>query len=100
MNRRAIRELLKLIHEKSDLEVEMEGSIMEVYNENLYDLLDPTREKLNIRQAPHGVYVENLASRPVETEEDLNHIIAEGEPSLILQNQKVRDVYLGNQFHM
>ncbi|MEE2729262.1 MAG: LPS export ABC transporter ATP-binding protein [Pseudomonadota bacterium] len=28
------------------------------------------------------------------------HIIAEGEPSLILQNQKVRDVYLGNQFHM
>lgn len=28
------------------------------------------------------------------------HIIAEGEPSLILQNQKVRDVYLGQQFHM
>ncbi len=28
------------------------------------------------------------------------HIIAEGEPSLILQNQKVREVYLGNQFHM
>ena len=28
------------------------------------------------------------------------HIIAEGEPSLILQNQKVRDVYLGNQFQM
>ncbi|HEX4938157.1 MAG TPA: lipopolysaccharide ABC transporter ATP-binding protein, partial [Candidatus Kapabacteria bacterium] len=28
------------------------------------------------------------------------HIIAEGEPSLILQNQKVRDVYLGQQFQM
>ncbi|MAR89869.1 MAG: LPS export ABC transporter ATP-binding protein [Pseudomonadota bacterium] len=28
------------------------------------------------------------------------HIIAEGEPALILQNQKVRDVYLGNQFQM
>ncbi len=28
------------------------------------------------------------------------HIIAEGEPSMILKNQKVRDVYLGNQFHM
>ncbi len=28
------------------------------------------------------------------------HIIAEGEPSLILQNQKVREVYLGQQFHM
>lgn len=28
------------------------------------------------------------------------HIIAEGEPSLILQNKKVREVYLGNQFHM
>ncbi|MGB3620258.1 LPS export ABC transporter ATP-binding protein [Ketobacter sp. MCCC 1A13808] len=28
------------------------------------------------------------------------HIIAEGEPSLILQNQKVREVYLGNQFQM
>ena len=28
------------------------------------------------------------------------HIIAEGEPALILQNQKVRDVYLGQQFQM
>ncbi len=28
------------------------------------------------------------------------HIIAEGEPALILQNQKVREVYLGNQFQM
>ena len=28
------------------------------------------------------------------------HIIAEGEPSLILQNQKVREVYLGQQFQM
>lgn len=28
------------------------------------------------------------------------HIIAEGEPQQILQNQKVRDVYLGNQFQM
>jgi len=36
VNRRAIRELLKLIKTSTDLEVEMEGSIMEVYNENLY----------------------------------------------------------------
>lgn len=28
------------------------------------------------------------------------HIIAEGEPALILQNQKVREVYLGTQFQM
>lgn len=28
------------------------------------------------------------------------HIIAEGEPALILQNQKVREVYLGAQFQM
>ena len=28
------------------------------------------------------------------------HIIAEGEPELVLQNQKVRDVYLGQQFQI
>jgi lipopolysaccharide export system ATP-binding protein len=28
------------------------------------------------------------------------HIIAEGAPELILSNQKVRDVYLGQQFHL
>lgn len=28
------------------------------------------------------------------------HIIAEGAPALILENQKVREVYLGDQFHL
>lgn len=28
------------------------------------------------------------------------HIIAEGPPALILENQKVREVYLGEQFHL
>ena len=89
VNRRAIRELLKLIETSTDLEVEMEGSIMEVYNENVYDLLDPTREKLNIRQAPHGVYVENLASRLVASEADLNHIIAEGDKNRTTASTKM-----------
>ena len=54
-----------------------------------YDLLDPTREKLNIRQAPHGVYVENLASRLVETEADLHHIIEEGDKNRTTASTKM-----------
>jgi len=79
VNRRAIRELLKLVDTSTDLEVAMEASIMEVYNENLYDLLSRDREKLTIRQSPSGVFVENLKSRPVETQQDLDEIIAEGD---------------------
>ncbi|CAI6008002.1 unnamed protein product [Closterium sp. NIES-65] len=40
-------------------------SFLEIYNEHFYDLLDPKRCNLHIREGPNGVYVENLTKQPV-----------------------------------
>jgi kinesin family protein C2/C3 len=68
VNRRAIRELLQLVSSSEDLEFELHASIIEVYNENVYDLLVASRPKLNVRQLPSGVFVEHLTERAVESE--------------------------------
>ncbi|CAI5990612.1 unnamed protein product [Closterium sp. NIES-65] len=53
-------------------------SFLEIYNEHFYDLLDPKRCNLHIREGPNGVYVENLTKQPVTCFAQVMELIQRG----------------------
>ncbi|PWA57236.1 kinesin motor family protein [Artemisia annua] len=60
-------------------------SFLEIYNEQIGDLLDPTQRNLEIKDdAKHGFYVENLSEEYVTGCEDVTQILIKG-----LSNRKV-----------
>lgn len=80
VNRRAIAKLFEICKQKSEMEFSIKVSLMEVYNENLYDLLDGNRNKLNIRQAANGVaFAEGLVERLITTPEQVTEVLADGD---------------------
>lgn len=57
----------------------VEASYLEIYNENIRDLLDPSRVNLRIREHPKtGVFVENLSSCAVECYKDVEDLLEMG----------------------
>lgn len=60
-------------------------SFLEIYNDQIGDLLDPTQRNLEIKDdAKHGFYVENLTEEYVTGYEDVTQILIKG-----LSNKKV-----------
>ncbi|KAE8733551.1 Mitochondrial import inner membrane translocase subunit Tim17/Tim22/Tim23 family protein [Hibiscus syriacus] len=54
-------------------------SFLEIYNEQIGDLLDPTQRNLEIKDDPkNGVYVENLTEEYVTSYEDVTQILIKG----------------------
>ncbi|CAM9254632.1 unnamed protein product, partial [Ectocarpus fasciculatus] len=57
----------------------VEASYLEIYNENIRDLLDPARVNLKVREHPTtGVFVENLSSCAVECYKDVEDLLEMG----------------------
>ncbi|BDA44416.1 probable Kinesin-like protein KIN-12E [Coccomyxa sp. Obi] len=55
-------------------------SFLEIYNENITDLLGPSEAHLQIREdAARGVYVENLCEEEVSSVDDVVHLLARGQ---------------------
>ncbi|EDQ84821.1 uncharacterized protein MONBRDRAFT_34521 [Monosiga brevicollis MX1] len=55
-------------------------SLMEIYNENIYDLLRGDHRSLRIRMEESGrSYVEHLTVREVATEDDVTRVLEEGD---------------------
>jgi kinesin family member C2/C3 len=76
VNRRAIKKLLALISDSSDtIQVQLFASIMEVYNENIFDLLAPEgRVKRDIKVGPQGAFVHELCERSITTAEECDQL--------------------------
>ena len=71
VNRRAVRELLQFVTDnQGNIDFTITLSLMEIYNENIYDLLSPKQsEKLSIHQGPTGnTYVSDLSEFPIQTQ--------------------------------
>ncbi len=81
VNRRAIRELLTLCQKSTDIDYVIKVSLMEVYNEKIFDLLTGDRSKsLEVHQMPSGsVYVADLVEEQVFTAEDVESVLARGD---------------------
>ena len=53
---------------------------LELYNEVVNDLLDPTRTNLEVRENRSGdVFVDNLSTCPVNTLDDFLNLLSQGE---------------------
>lgn len=73
VNRRAIKELIDLCNSREEVEYSLSVSMMEVYNEQIYDLLKSNRSAtLSIRQTPAGkTFVDGAIETVVKTQEDI-----------------------------
>ncbi|KAK9138520.1 hypothetical protein Sjap_009114 [Stephania japonica] len=66
-------------HADKQLVYQCRCSFLEIYNEQITDLLDPTLRNLQIREdVKSGVYVENLTEEYVSTIKDLKHLLIKG----------------------
>lgn len=79
VNRRAIRELLRLSQEESTIKTTFEVTMIEVYNEQIYDLLSRKREPRKLKTGVHGVYVENAVRRAITTEAEVQQLLEDSE---------------------
>lgn len=81
VNRRAIRELLSHIKANAgNVDFKITVSLMEIYNENIFDLLSTIRDnKLSVHAGPTGTFVSDLTVVPIATEEDIERLMAQGE---------------------
>ncbi|CAN6477793.1 unnamed protein product [Victoria cruziana] len=60
-------------------------SFLEVYNEQITDLLDPTKRNLQFKEdVKNGVYVENLTEECITNMDDVNNVLIKG-----LSNRRV-----------
>mmetsp|Transcript_6163 Transcript_6163/g.15802 ORF Transcript_6163/g.15802 Transcript_6163/m.15802 type:complete len:974 (-) Transcript_6163:246-3167(-) len=82
VNRRAIAELLRACNdETSKLQCTFKVSVVEVYNEQIYDLLAPRgkpgskREPKKLKSGVRGVYLDNLEERTITIQEEVHQLI-------------------------
>lgn len=79
VNRRAIRELLRLCDEQSTLQTSFSVSMVEVYNEQIYDLLARKREPRKLKTGVNGVYVEGVQKRTITLESEVQQLLADSD---------------------
>ncbi|KAK9725853.1 hypothetical protein RND81_05G173800 [Saponaria officinalis] len=66
-------------HADKQLRYQCRCSFLEIYNEQITDLLDPTQKNLQIREdVKSGVYVENLKEECVSTVKDVIRLLLKG----------------------
>ena len=81
INRRALDRLFECLKEReANEEASVNVSVLEIYNENIRDLLVPKLEALKqtyeVRMGgPYGQYVSNLTERPVACSQDVQEIL-------------------------
>ncbi|KAL3308046.1 hypothetical protein Ciccas_013427, partial [Cichlidogyrus casuarinus] len=74
VNIRAMRELLKLIENRENVSYQLELVIVEIYNEQVVDLLKSTPEVVELRQSG----LQNVTTKSVVNEAEIQEVIALG----------------------
>ncbi|XP_057983300.1 kinesin-like protein KIN-7O isoform X2 [Malania oleifera] len=76
----AVHDLFDTIHEDADREFLLRMSYMEIYNEEINDLLAPEHRKLQIHESiERGIYVAGLREEIVASPEHVLHLMEFGE---------------------
>ncbi|KAM9310966.1 uncharacterized protein PAF06_008784 [Gastrophryne carolinensis] len=90
VNIRSIRELLHICQERENIKYTLKIAMLEIYNENIWDLLSPNGNKqLEIRAHGKTVTLPGLTETEVLTEEDIKNIIASGEKNRTVASTKM-----------
>ncbi|XP_057865553.2 kinesin-like protein KIN-7C, mitochondrial isoform X3 [Cryptomeria japonica] len=75
----AIKHVFNIIQEAAGRKFLLRVSYLEIYNEVINDLLDPTRQNLRVREDAQGTYVEDITTEFVTCPADVLSLIAIGE---------------------
>ncbi|KAM4821142.1 kinesin-like protein KIF9 isoform 2-T3 [Thomomys bottae] len=87
---RALQQVFKMIEERPTHAITVRISYLEIYNENLFDLLctlpyvGPSVTPMSIVENPQGVFVKGLSVHLTSQEEDAFNLLFEGETNRIL----------------
>ncbi len=90
---RGAERLFEIIEANNDDSVsyEVETAFLEIYNEEIRDLLDPKTDKdLTVRQNPKlGVYVQNLSRHLVTSYDEISKLMMEGTAARTIASTKM-----------
>lgn len=77
---RTFEQIFRTIHGTGDKEFLVSISMLELYNENVYDLLvKGKKNKLDLREKPgEGFYVKNLSTRDIKSASECLEVLIEG----------------------
>ncbi|KAL6527540.1 Kinesin-like protein KIN-7E [Orobanche gracilis] len=75
----AVKDVFGIIQETPGREFLLRVSYLEIYNEVINDLFDPTGQNLRIREDPQGIYVEGIKEEVVLSPAHALSLIASGE---------------------
>ncbi|XP_075062073.1 uncharacterized protein LOC142150784 [Mixophyes fleayi] len=90
VNIRSIRELLRICHERERIQYTTKISMLEIYNESVWDLLSQNGNKqLEIRSQGKTVTIPGLTEAEVLTEEDIKNTISFGEKNRTVASTKM-----------
>ena len=81
VNRRAVFDLFKICEERADVDYELRVNMVEIYNDNIFDLLAGHHtESLRLKQQPDGTtQVEDMIIRTVTCAADVTAVLAEAD---------------------
>lgn len=86
---RAIKELLKICSEKENVKYTLKASMVEIYNENIQDLLSPDVKTLDLKAQGTKIVLPGIREMPVASHEDVETIIALGEKNRTVASTKM-----------
>lgn len=94
LNRRSLSELFAVVEDrKVDWSFEIEVSVLEIYNENIRDLLaDNPKLKLDIKHGKDGPFVPGLTSHPVRSAEEVREKFKMSQKSRSTATTQMNDV--------
>ena len=97
VNRRAVKELIRVCAERETVDYTLHVSMLEIYNERIVDLLTdvPVDEQdceLRMEPGTKAGYVTNLTWRPVVVVEDVVKTLADGESNRSTASTKMNSV--------
>ncbi|KAI9597247.1 kinesin motor domain-containing protein, partial [Syncephalis fuscata] len=76
----AVQDIFQQVKEKPDCEFLFKASFLEIYNEVIRDLLEPTRVNLKIHETPNReIFVGNLSEMPVYSASEVMELLKRGE---------------------
>jgi len=78
---RFAEDIFKRINDTEEVEFTVKVSYVEIYNEQIRDLLDPTKTNLKVRSSNNAVWVEGATQEYVASADDIQDVINRGASS-------------------
>lgn len=87
----AIEDIFGYFEGHGNVDYSLRASFFQIYNENVYDLLNSTNTSLKVRESAEdrSIYVENLAQYQLSTPQDLNLLIQTGNQNRVQAETKM-----------